>query len=69
MISVYLEINKIDENEEVKAEDSIKKNRAKSKYLFKELYQNAQKLGGGFSRILETLDEPNDLNLLTATGK
>ena len=58
---------KIDDGDEYKTEESIKI-RAKNKYLFKELYQNAQKLGGGFSRILETLDDPNDLNLLTATG-
>ena len=37
--------------------------------MFKELYQNSQKLGGGFSRILESLDDPNDINIITATGK
>lgn len=47
----------------------LRKIEQKASIFFKELYQNAQKLGGGFSRILETLDEPNDLNLLTATGK
>jgi hypothetical protein len=36
--------------------------------MFKELYNNAQKLGAGYSKILETLDDPDDINMLTVEG-
>lgn len=36
--------------------------------MFKELYLNAKKFGAGFSRILESIDNPDDINMLTANG-
>ena len=46
-------------------DDRVRQKKAKNKYMFKELYLNAQKMGGGFSRILETIEKPDDINMLT----
>jgi hypothetical protein len=36
--------------------------------MFREIYKNAPHLGSGFSRILEKIENLDDLNTLTAEG-
>ena len=61
--------HKTDPNEgEEPVHEENKTNKAKNKFMFKELYLNAQKLGAGYSRILETIDANDDINILTAEG-
>lgn len=40
----------------------------KKKFLFKEIYKNAPKLGSGYSRILGTLGDPEEMDMLAAEG-
>ncbi|CAI2369478.1 unnamed protein product [Moneuplotes crassus] len=56
-------------NDESLIEEQDKKKRQKqNKYVFKEIYKNAPKLGSGYSRILSTLNDVNDINTLTVEG-
>jgi hypothetical protein len=74
--SAFLQVNDkciscnkaIGENNDLRRLDEKAQKRVKSKYMFKELYQNARKLGGGFSRVLGTIENSDDINILTANG-
>mmetsp|Transcript_27645 Transcript_27645/g.24481 ORF Transcript_27645/g.24481 Transcript_27645/m.24481 type:complete len:168 (+) Transcript_27645:54-557(+) len=52
------------DSEKPKKEEKINK----TKFLFKELYKNAPKFGSGYSRMLETLENPEDMNMLAKGG-